>query len=85
MGGLDEVESYLSGEGEGFHVKAIRQNLHMTQAGFSRTFGVQPRCRQALGGNRRITEITARAYLTVIARHLKPSCRLPLRAHRLLV
>ena len=47
MKGLDEVESFLSGEEAGFKfrvpaqvdVKAIRKRLHMTQARFSDTFG----------------------------------------------
>jgi putative transcriptional regulator len=76
MGGLDEVESYLSGEGEGFQVhvpdavdvKSIRQNLHMTQAGFSKTFGFSLDAVKHWEGNRRTPEIAARAYLTVIAR-----------------
>jgi putative transcriptional regulator len=47
MSGLDDVESYLAGKTEGFrvhvpeevNVKEIRNNLHMTQAKFSNTFG----------------------------------------------
>jgi putative transcriptional regulator len=76
MGGLDEVESYLSGEGKGFKVhvpdavdvKSIRQNLHMTQAGFSKTFGFSLDAVKHWEGNRRTPEVAARAYLTVIAR-----------------
>lgn len=76
MGGLDEVESYLSGKTEGFQVhvpdavdvKSIRQNLHMTQAGFSKTFGFSLDAVKHWEGNRRTPEIAARAYLTVIAR-----------------
>lgn len=76
MGGLDEVESYLSGDGKGFQVhvpdavdvKSIRQNLHMTQAGFSKTFGFSLDAVKHWEGNRRTPEVAARAYLTVIAR-----------------
>lgn len=76
MGGLNEVESYLSGDGKGFQVhvpdavdvKSIRQNLHMTQAGFSKTFGFSLDAVKHWEGNRRTPEIAARAYLTVIAR-----------------
>jgi putative transcriptional regulator len=76
MGGLDEVASYLSGDGKGFQVhvpdevdvKSIRQNLHMTQAGFSKTFGFSLDAVKHWEGNRRTPEIAARAYLTVIAR-----------------
>jgi putative transcriptional regulator len=76
MSGLNEVESYLSGEGEGFQVhvpdavdvKSIRQNLHMTQAAFSKTFGLSLDAVKHWEGNRRTPEIAARAYLTVIAR-----------------
>jgi putative transcriptional regulator len=47
MSGLDDVESYLTGNTEGFrvhvpetvNVKEIRNHLHMTQAKFSNTFG----------------------------------------------
>jgi putative transcriptional regulator len=47
MSGLDDVESYLTGNTEGFrvhvpetvNVKEIRNHLHMTQARFSNTFG----------------------------------------------
>ena len=74
--GLDEVESYLSGDGKGFQVhvpdavdvKSIRQNLHMTQAEFSKTFGFSLDAVKHWEGNRRTPEIAARAYLTVIAR-----------------
>ena len=76
MDGLDEVESYLSGDGKGFQVhvpdavdvKSIRQKLHMTQAGFSKTFGFSLDAVKHWEGNRRTPEIAARAYLTVIAR-----------------
>jgi putative transcriptional regulator len=76
MGGLDEVESYLSGNSAGFQVhvpdavdvKSIRQNLRMTQAGFSKTFGFSLDAVKHWEGNRRTPEIAARAYLTVIAR-----------------
>ena len=74
--GLDEVESYLSGDGKGFQVhvpdavdvKSIRQNLHMTQARFSKTFGFSLDAVKHWEGNRRTPEVAARAYLTVIAR-----------------
>lgn len=47
MKGLDDVESYMAGERDGFRVhvpervdvKEIRYHLHMTQAAFSSTFG----------------------------------------------
>jgi putative transcriptional regulator len=47
MSGLDDVESYLTGNTEGFrvyvpkevNVKEIRNRLHMTQAKFSNPFG----------------------------------------------
>lgn len=76
MDGLGEVESYLSGDGKGFQVhvpdavdvKSIRQKLHMTQAGFSKTFGFSLDAVKHWEGNRRTPEIAARAYLTVIAR-----------------
>lgn len=76
MGGLDEVESYLSGDSRGFQVhvpdavdvRSIRKNLHMTQAGFSKTFGFSLDAVKHWEGNRRTPEIAARAYLTVIAR-----------------
>jgi putative transcriptional regulator len=76
MSGLDEVESYLAADGKGFQVhvpdavdvKSIGQNLHMTQAGFSKTFGFSLDAVKHWEGNRRTPEIAARAYLTVIAR-----------------
>ena len=71
MGGLNEVESYLSGDGKGFQVhvpdavdvKSIRQNLHMTQAEFSKTFGFSLDAVKHWEGNRRTPEIRGRVGL----------------------
>ena len=54
MDGLNAVESFLAGEQKGFKahvprqvdVKAVRNKLRTTQAGFSNTLWVQPRCNQ---------------------------------------
>ena len=79
MAGLDEVESYLAGDGEGYRVhipdtvdvKQMRRKLHMTQAGFSRAFGFSLDAVKHWEGKRRTPEAAARAYLTVIAREPK--------------
>lgn len=77
MKGLDEVESFLSGEKAGFKVrvpaqvdvKAIRQRLNMTQARFSDAFGFSLDAVKHWEGGRRTPESSARAFLTVIARN----------------
>src|SRR6478736_5858259 len=77
MKGLDEVESFLSGEEAGFKVrvpaqvdvKAIRKRLNMTQSRFSDTFGFSLDAVKHWEGGRRTPESSARAFLTVIARN----------------
>jgi putative transcriptional regulator len=74
MKGLDDVESYLSGEAEGFRVhvpgqvdvKKIRTHLHMTQSKFSNTFGFSLDAVKHWEGGRRMPDPSARAYLTII-------------------
>jgi putative transcriptional regulator len=76
MSGLDDVESYLTGNTEGFrvhvpetvNVKEIRNHLHMTQARFSNTFGFSLDAVKHWEGGRRTPEPSARAYLTIIER-----------------
>src|SRR5438128_12313362 len=77
MHGLDDVESFLSGEKEGFKVhvpkrvdvKSIRNKLRMTQARFSDTFGFSLDAIKHWEGGRRTPEAPARTLLTVIARN----------------
>src|SRR5260221_12121633 len=74
MRGLDDVESFLSGEKEGFKVhvpekvdvKSIRNKLRMTQARFSDTFGFSLDAIKHWEGGRRTPEAPARTLLTVI-------------------
>ena len=77
MTGLDEVESYLSGDTKGFKVhvpevvdvKEIRTRLHMTQSKFSDCFGFSLDAVKHWEGGRRKPEASARAFLTVIAKN----------------
>ena len=77
MDGLDDVETFLAGEHEGFKVhvprevdvKAIRNRLGMTQAGFSDTFGFSLDAIKHWEGGRRTPEAPARTLLTVIDRN----------------
>jgi len=77
MDGLNDVEAFLAGEGEGFKahvpqevdVKAIRNRLGMTQAKFSDTFGFSLDAIKHWEGGRRIPEASARTLLTVIDRN----------------
>lgn len=77
MTGLDEVECFLSGERAGYKVtladevdvKAIRKQLHMTQARFSNTFGFSLDAVKHWEGGRRTPESSARAFLTVISKN----------------
>ena len=74
MSGLDDVESFLSGEKEGFKVhvsekvdvKSIRNKLRMTQARFSDVFGFSLDAIKHWEGGRRTPEAPARNLLTVI-------------------
>ena len=74
MSGLDDVESFLSGEKEGFKVhvpekvdvKGIRNKLRMTQARFSDVFGFSLDAIKHWEGGRRTPEAPARTLLTVI-------------------
>jgi len=74
MHGLDDVESFLSGEKEGFKVhvpkrvdvKSIRNKLRMTQARFSDVFGFSLDAIKHWEGGRRTPEAPARTLLTVI-------------------
>jgi putative transcriptional regulator len=76
MQGLNEVEAYLNGTGEGYRVhvpegvdvKEIRGRLKMTQAKFSDAFGFSLDAVKHWEGGRRQPEVAARAYLTVIAK-----------------
>jgi putative transcriptional regulator len=77
--GLTEVDTYLSGKSTGYKatvpaeidVKSIRKGLHMTQAGFSDTFGFSLDAIKHWEGGRRTPEAPARAFLTVISRNPK--------------
>jgi putative transcriptional regulator len=77
MKGLDEVDTFLSGEMCGYKVNVpaevdveiIRKKLNMTQARFSDTFGFSLDAVKHWEGGRRTPESSARAYLTVIARN----------------
>jgi putative transcriptional regulator len=74
MSGLDDVESFLSREKEGFKVhvpeevdvKSIRNKLRMTQARFSDVFGFSLDAIKHWEGGRRTPEAPARTLLTVI-------------------
>ncbi len=77
MSGLDDVESFLSGEKEGFKVhvpekvdvKSIRNKLRMTQAHFSDVFGFSLDAIKHWEGGRRTPEAPARTLLTVIEKN----------------
>jgi putative transcriptional regulator len=77
MDGLNDVETFLAGEQEGFKahvphdvdVKAIRNRLGMTQARFSDTFGFSLDAIKHWEGGRRTPEAPARTLLTVIDRN----------------
>lgn len=77
--GLGEVDTYLAGKDAGYKVtvpaeidvKAIRKALHMTQEGFSQTFGFSLDAVKHWEGARRTPEAPVRAYLTVISRNPK--------------
>src|ERR1700686_6582 len=83
MSGLDDVESFLSGEKEGFKVhvpeevdvKSIRNKLRMTQARFSDVFGFSLDAIKLWEGGRRTPEAPARTLLTVIDKN--PAAVLP--------
>jgi len=75
--GLTEVDAYLGGKQSGYRVtvpadidvKAIRKNLHMTQARFSDAFGFSLDAVKHWEGGRRTPEAPVRAFLTVISRN----------------
>jgi putative transcriptional regulator len=77
MTGLDEIDTFLSGERTGYKVtlpeeidvKGIRKKLKMTQSRFSDTFGFSLDAVKHWEGGRRTPEASARAFLTVIARN----------------
>jgi putative transcriptional regulator len=77
MSGLDDVESFLSSEKEGFKVhvpekvdvKSIRNKLRMTQARFSDVFGFSLDAIKHWEGGRRTPEAPARTLLTVIEKN----------------
>ena len=77
MDGLNDVESFLAGEQEGFKayipqqvdVKAIRNKLGMTQVRFSNIFGFSLDAIKHWEGGRRTPEAPARTLLTVIDRN----------------
>ncbi len=83
MSGLDDVESFLSGEKEGFKVhvpekvdvKSIRNKLRMTQARFSDVFGFSLDAIKHWEGGRRTPEAPARTLLTVIDKTVKKTRR----------
>lgn len=74
MTGLDEVQAFLAGEGNGFKVhvpdevdvRSIRHKLNMTQSRFSDTFGFSLDAIKHWEGGRRTPEAPARTLLTVI-------------------
>src|SRR5260370_35395673 len=74
MSGLDDVESFLSGEKEGFKVhvpekvdvKSIRNKLRMTQARFSDVFGFSLDAIKHWQGGRRTPQAPSRTFLTAI-------------------
>lgn len=75
--GLEEAQSYVDGEREGYKVtvppaidvRSIRKGLNMTQAAFSDRFGFSLDTLKHWEGGRRTPETPARAYLTVIQRN----------------
>ena len=77
MQGLKEVDQFLAGKTAGYRVtvpeeidvKAIRQRLRMTQAGFSAAFGFSLDAVKHWEGGRRTPEASARAFLTVISKN----------------
>jgi putative transcriptional regulator len=77
MNGLDEVETFLSGQTAGYKVsvptnvdvRSIRKRLNMTQARFSDAFGFSLDAVKHWEGGRRTPEASARAFLTVIAKN----------------
>ena len=77
MTGLEDVKAYMNGEREDYKVtvppsvdvRSIRKGLHMTQAAFSEKFGFSLDAVKHWEGGRRIPEVPARAYLTVIQRN----------------
>jgi putative transcriptional regulator len=83
MQGLNEVEAYLKGESKGYRVhvpesvdvKKTRGRLKMTQAKFADTFGFSLDAIKHWEGERRQPEVSARAYLTVIAKEPKAVMR----------
>jgi len=74
MSGLNDVEAFLAGQKDGFHVHApeevdvrrIRQCLNMTQQKFSGTFGFSLDAIKNWETGRRKPEAAARTLLTVI-------------------
>jgi putative transcriptional regulator len=74
MAGLDEVETYMKGQTNGFKVhvpgevdvKAIRSNLGLTQSRFSDAFGFSLDAVKNWESHRRQPEAAARVLLTVI-------------------
>lgn len=74
MDGLDDVESYLSGEREGFathipedvDVKAIRTRLKLSQVRFAETFGFSVGRVRDWEQKRFAVDAPMRVYLTVI-------------------
>src|SRR5260370_23068249 len=77
MSGLDDVESFLSGEKEGFKVhvpekvdvKSIRNKLRMTQARFSDVFGFSLDAITHWEGGRRTPDAPARTLHTLIDKY----------------
>lgn len=76
MGGLDDVESYLDGERQGFaihipeevDVKAIRQRLKLSQPKFAETFGFSVGRIRDWEQRRFPVDAPSRVLLTVIER-----------------
>jgi len=74
MNGLEEVDSYLSGQTKGFKVtvpgevdvKAVRERLGLTQVKFSHMFGFSLDAVKNWESRRRRPESPARILLTVI-------------------
>ena len=77
MRGIDEAKAYMEGKREGYKitvppsidVKSIRKKLKMIQAAFSDNFGFSLDTVKHWEGGRRMLEVPARAYLTVILRN----------------
>src|SRR5258708_4673693 len=65
MDGLNDVEAFLAGEQEGFKAH-VPQDVGMTQARFSDTFGFSLDAIKHWEGGRRTPEAPARTLLTVI-------------------